>query len=383
MAAVLGLLAQSPGLWAQAQTDPPPPNALPAAGDAGPTTRANVTRTVVQGVVKNAATGEPLPRALVRIEGDATGGALTDGDGRFEISGVPIGPQAFQVIKPGFVDQASERHGHACGDCQWRRQLRAQRSRRGRHAGPGLQPVPHQRHPRPDRAIDRRSGAGDRRDAPAPLRAGRQSRMADRHQRQNQQRWSVPVCRARRRRLCHLHRARHGQRCPRQPGRDGERSGRHAVGLPQPVFSRRIRPGRSREDPGRRRPAGASQCSAHRGTISPGAGGTHYSGRRNRDGYRAERDGDDSGWAGPPTPLWRPIRSGHPQRAGFSSRWRLCAHGDRDRGARAHPIRACPQSAAKRAPGSPHRAARFLRCRPRRDRSPGAAAARNGAAPCS
>jgi hypothetical protein len=56
-------------------------------------------------VVKNSATGEPVPRALVRIEGDAMSGALTDGDGRFEISGVPIGPQAFQVIKPGFVDQ--------------------------------------------------------------------------------------------------------------------------------------------------------------------------------------------------------------------------------------------------------------------------------------
>lgn len=55
--------------------------------------------------MKNAATGEPLPRALVRIEGDAVSGALTDGDGRFEISGVPIGPQAFQILKPGFVDQ--------------------------------------------------------------------------------------------------------------------------------------------------------------------------------------------------------------------------------------------------------------------------------------
>jgi Carboxypeptidase regulatory-like domain len=105
MAAVLGLLAQSPRLWAQAQPDPSPPNPSPVAGDAGSTTPANLTRTVVQGVVKNAATGEPLPRALVRIEGDAMGGALTDGDGRFEISGVPTGPQAFQVIKPGFVDQ--------------------------------------------------------------------------------------------------------------------------------------------------------------------------------------------------------------------------------------------------------------------------------------
>jgi hypothetical protein len=96
------MLAQSPRLWAQA--DPAAPSAGPEASPAPPP-RANTIRTVVQGMVKNAATGEPLPRALVRIEGDAVNGALTDGDGRFEISGVPIGPQAFQVIKPGFVDQ--------------------------------------------------------------------------------------------------------------------------------------------------------------------------------------------------------------------------------------------------------------------------------------
>jgi hypothetical protein len=58
----------------------------------------------VHGVVRNAATGEPLPRALVRIEGDADTGILTDGEGRFEISGLPVGPQAFRVLKPGFRD---------------------------------------------------------------------------------------------------------------------------------------------------------------------------------------------------------------------------------------------------------------------------------------
>jgi hypothetical protein len=47
-----------------------------------------------------------LPRALVQIEGDADTGALTDGEGRFEIPGVPVGPQAVQVVKPGFLDQA-------------------------------------------------------------------------------------------------------------------------------------------------------------------------------------------------------------------------------------------------------------------------------------
>src|SRR5260221_668198 len=67
----------------------------------------NLPRTNVHGLVKNAATGEPLPRALVRIEGDSVTGTLTDGDGRFEMHGVPTGPQAFQVIKPGFGDPAA------------------------------------------------------------------------------------------------------------------------------------------------------------------------------------------------------------------------------------------------------------------------------------
>jgi hypothetical protein len=61
----------------------------------------------VHGVVLNAATGEPLPRALVRIEGDAEAGALSDGQGRFEIPDVPAGPQSFQILKPGFRDDAA------------------------------------------------------------------------------------------------------------------------------------------------------------------------------------------------------------------------------------------------------------------------------------
>jgi hypothetical protein len=58
----------------------------------------------VHGMVRSAVTGQPLPRALVRIEGDADTGALTDGEGRFEFPGVPVGPQQFEVVKPGFVD---------------------------------------------------------------------------------------------------------------------------------------------------------------------------------------------------------------------------------------------------------------------------------------
>jgi hypothetical protein len=64
------------------------------------------TLTTLHGVVRNAASGEGLPRALVRIEGDADTGALTDGDGRFEISNIPVGPQSVTVQKPGFLDRS-------------------------------------------------------------------------------------------------------------------------------------------------------------------------------------------------------------------------------------------------------------------------------------
>lgn len=68
-------------------------------------------RAAVHGIVRNGVSGEPLPRALVRISGDAANGALTDGDGRFEIPDVPIGPQLFEVIKPGFMDQSADVEG--------------------------------------------------------------------------------------------------------------------------------------------------------------------------------------------------------------------------------------------------------------------------------
>ncbi len=44
----------------------------------------------------------------MRIDGDASSGALTDGDGRFEIPDVPVGPQEIEVIKPGFLDETAE-----------------------------------------------------------------------------------------------------------------------------------------------------------------------------------------------------------------------------------------------------------------------------------
>lgn len=79
--------------------------------------------TTVHGVVRSggdpSGPGSPLPRALVRINGDAATAVLTDGDGHFEIPDVPVGPQEFTVVKPGYLDaieagadsSASNAHG--------------------------------------------------------------------------------------------------------------------------------------------------------------------------------------------------------------------------------------------------------------------------------
>jgi hypothetical protein len=60
--------------------------------------------TAVHGVVMNAASGEPLPRVLVQINGGGGQSVLTDGDGRFEVAGVPLGPCVFALMRPGFED---------------------------------------------------------------------------------------------------------------------------------------------------------------------------------------------------------------------------------------------------------------------------------------
>jgi len=87
--------------------------ALPVQQADQPTPAPAATRVTVQGVVRNAVTGEPLPRALVQIEGDADTGTLTDGEGHFEIPNVPAGPQTIRIVKPGYRDRpyASEETG--------------------------------------------------------------------------------------------------------------------------------------------------------------------------------------------------------------------------------------------------------------------------------
>jgi hypothetical protein len=70
------------------------------------TNSAQGAHVTLHGVVRNAVNGEPLARALVRIEGDNDQAALTDSEGRFEIPGVLTGPEIVRLVKPGFRDRS-------------------------------------------------------------------------------------------------------------------------------------------------------------------------------------------------------------------------------------------------------------------------------------
>jgi hypothetical protein len=61
----------------------------------------------LHGVVHISGSGEPLPRALVSVEGDAATAVLTDGDGKFEVPNLPVGPVIVSIRKPGYLDATS------------------------------------------------------------------------------------------------------------------------------------------------------------------------------------------------------------------------------------------------------------------------------------
>jgi hypothetical protein len=86
--------------WAQDTQEPAQPQTQNAASA--------TTTSTLHGVVLNAATGDPLPRALVRLVGEEGAGTLTDGEGRYEIPGVASGPQQVETVKPGFLDETAE-----------------------------------------------------------------------------------------------------------------------------------------------------------------------------------------------------------------------------------------------------------------------------------
>lgn len=72
----------------------------------------------MHGVVLNAVSGEPLPRALVRLTSDRSAGTLTDGEGRYELADIPTGPQLFEINKPGFLDETAEASAAAGTDAR-------------------------------------------------------------------------------------------------------------------------------------------------------------------------------------------------------------------------------------------------------------------------
>ncbi len=50
----------------------------------------------------NKATGQPIARALVTIQGQIRNAMLTDSDGRFEFDDVPVGNYTVVALRPGF-----------------------------------------------------------------------------------------------------------------------------------------------------------------------------------------------------------------------------------------------------------------------------------------
>jgi hypothetical protein len=59
----------------------------------------------LSGTVVNSVTGEPIGRALVRVSGVVQRTAFTDGEGRFQIEGLPAGSVDVGAKKPGYFSQ--------------------------------------------------------------------------------------------------------------------------------------------------------------------------------------------------------------------------------------------------------------------------------------
>jgi hypothetical protein len=108
LCALLAMTLGASAVCSHAQEEPPLPPAATVDGGAlqtNPPLAVDTARATVRGVVRNIQTGAGVARALVRIEGDAATGVLTDGEGRFEIADVPVGPQAMTVTRPGYLDR--------------------------------------------------------------------------------------------------------------------------------------------------------------------------------------------------------------------------------------------------------------------------------------
>src|SRR5579875_1098199 len=104
MRLILLWLALAPALPAQVyEWFSPGSNFQAQPVQSGPKVRHTATGTVV-----NSVTGEPIRRALVRINGAGEQhSGFTGGDGRFSIDGVAEGLIVISAEKPGFFDEHS------------------------------------------------------------------------------------------------------------------------------------------------------------------------------------------------------------------------------------------------------------------------------------
>ena len=93
-----GSLRAQEELPAPSQAEQPAENSAPSA--------VSLPTASLHGIVKNAISGEPLARVLVQVAGDSGHAVLTDGEGRFEVHNVSLGPNPVQLLKPGYRDTA-------------------------------------------------------------------------------------------------------------------------------------------------------------------------------------------------------------------------------------------------------------------------------------
>ena len=68
----------------------------------------NEAKFSLSGSVVNSVTGEPIRRALVQLQASPPRSCFSDGDGRFEIDGLPAGNFSVSAQKPGFYTNSDE-----------------------------------------------------------------------------------------------------------------------------------------------------------------------------------------------------------------------------------------------------------------------------------
>ena len=81
------------------------------AQDAAPSPGADENKYTLTGTVVNAATGAPVPRALVQIYVNGQKQVLTDSEGRFTFSALPEGQTGITVQKPGYFQEGTSPFG--------------------------------------------------------------------------------------------------------------------------------------------------------------------------------------------------------------------------------------------------------------------------------